>query len=253
MGIFFQKAVTLTIKRIIGISLLSLFSTTGFASTKSTHVAEDQLRPFEAVYYAYKWDDNLGSAKVSLEALSPGLYSLTYQSKLSKFFLTDKRFEHSIFTVDGDTLTPQEYNYSRTGTGSDKALKVRFHAGPPAIIDIDNDGEQMQLPWQNELDNQLYRLDLTVRLAQGVKEVDYQFINYRGQQKHYGMLVHGLEKLTLPYGDIEAIKVEIERDSGSRVTYAWFAPELNYQMVRLQQFKDGEEQGDLRLKAYAAM
>ena len=61
-----------------------------------------------------------------------------------------------------------------------------------------------------------------------------------------------MEQLDLPYGTIEALKVEIERDSSSRVTYAWFAPDLNYQLVRLQQFKDGDEQGDLRLKAFAS-
>ncbi|MFT4994605.1 MAG: hypothetical protein ACI965_001640, partial [Paraglaciecola sp.] len=33
-------------------------------------------------------------------------------------------------------------------------------------------------------------------------------------------------------------------------TSAWFSPELNYQLVRLQQFKDGEEQGEIQLKEY---
>ncbi len=251
MGMFFRKAVTRTIKHLAVVSLFGLFSQATLA-TGSNQTASDLIKPYEAVYYAYKWDDNLGSAKVSLEALSPGLYSLTYQSKVSKFFLSDKRFEHSIFTVEGDTITPQEYNYSRTGTGLDKSLQVQFQPGPPAVIDIDDEDEQSQLPWAKELDNQLYRLDLTVRLAQGIKQLDYQFINYRGKPKHYGIRVHGMEQLDLPYGSIEALKVEIERDSSSRVTYAWFAPDLNYQMVRLQQFKDGDEQGDLRLKAFAS-
>lgn len=251
MGMFFRKAVTQTIKHIAVVSLLGLFSQATLAA-ESNQTASDLIKPYEAVYYAYKWDDNLGSAKVSLEALSPGLYSLTYQSKVSKFFLSDKRFEHSIFTVEGDAITPQEYNYSRTGTGLDKSLQVKFQPGPPAFINVDNEDEQTQLPWSQELDNQLYRLDLTVRLAQGLKELDYQFINYRGKPKHYGIRVHGMEQLDLPYGSIEALKVEIERDSSSRVTYAWFAPDLNYQMVRLQQFKDGDEQGDLRLKAFAS-
>lgn len=252
MGMCFQMVVTQTIKRVAGVALFGLMAQAAIASTEPANTASDLLKPFEAVYYAYKWDDNLGSAKVSLEELSPGLYSLTYQSKVSKFFLSDKRFEHSIFTVDGDTITPQEYNYSRTGTGSDKSLQVTFNPGPPALINISDDDEQSQINWENEFDNQLYRLDLTVRLAQGISALDYQFINYRGQQKHYGILVHGMEQLDLPYGTIEALKVEIERDSSSRVTYAWFAPDLNYQLVRLQQFKDGDEQGDLRLKAFAA-
>ena len=65
------------------------------------------------------------------------------------------------------------------------------------------------------------------------------------------MRVLGKETVDLPYGKIEAIKVEIVRESKSRYTLAWFAPDLNYQLVRLQQFKDGDEQGDLRLKAFS--
>ena len=208
------------------------------------------ITPFEAVYYAYKWDDNLGSAKISLEKLSADLYSLTYQSKVSKFFLSDKRFEHSIFMIEGDHLVPQQYNYARTGTGPDKSLKVEFPSQDGADIQIENDDESFSLPWQGELDNQLYRLDVPIRLARGAKDLSYDFINYRGQQRHYGLKVMGTEVVDLPYGQIEAIKVQIVRESSSRHTLAWFAPDLNYQLVRLQQFKDGDEQGDLRLKAY---
>lgn len=209
------------------------------------------ITPFEAVYYAYKWDDNLGSAKISLEQLSEGLYSLTYQSKVSKFFLSDKRFEHSIFLVDGDHLIPQQYNYSRTGTGPDKSLKVEFPEVDGGQIQLNKYDEAFTLPWQGELDNQLYRLDVPIRLARGAETLSYDFINYRGQQRHYGMRVIGKELVDLPYGKIEAIKVEIVRESKSRHTLAWFAPDLNYQLVRLQQFKDGDEQGDLRLKAFS--
>ncbi|MDC8831174.1 DUF3108 domain-containing protein [Alteromonas gilva] len=213
---------------------------------------EPLISPFEAVYYAYKWDENLGSAKISLEELSEGLYSLTYQSKVSKFFLTDKRFEHSIFTVEDGQLLPQEYNYSRSGTGPDTSLKVIFDTSADGTIQIVEDDEKTSMDWQGEFDNQLYRLDVPIRLRQGRETLEYDFINYRGQQRHYGMEVLGKESVTLPYGTIEAYKVKIVRDSKTRVTFAWFAPDLDYQLVRLQQFKDGDEQGDLRLKAFSS-
>ncbi|WP_296045806.1 DUF3108 domain-containing protein [uncultured Alteromonas sp.] len=247
---FFRTTVTRTTKS-LGLTLLSGFlCMSALADTAATE-SSPLITPFEAVYYAYKWDDNLGSAKISLEQLSEGLYSLTYQSKVSKFFLSDKRFEHSIFLVDGDHLIPQQYNYSRTGTGPDKSLKVEFPEVDGGQIQLNKDDEAFTLPWQGELDNQLYRLDVPIRLARGAETLSYDFINYRGQQRHYGMRVIGKELVDLPYGKIEAIKVEIVRESKSRHTLAWFAPDLNYQLVRLQQFKDGDEQGDLRLKAFS--
>jgi len=56
--------------------------------------------------------------------------------------------------------------------------------------------------------------------------------------------------LSLPYGNLKTVKVKLIRDSKKRETFAWFAPSLNYTLVRLQQFKEGEEQGDIKLKAY---
>lgn len=245
---FFPKMGTLT-NKLAWLGLLTFGLSLQVQGAEKS--AAELLKPFEAVYYAYKWDDNLGSAKLSLQELSPGLYSLTYQSKVSKYFLSDKRFEHSIFTVDGDNLIPQEYNYSRTGTGFDKSLKAVFEPNDKPVINLDNEEEQYTLPWTGELDNQLYRLDISLRLEQGKSKFSYDFINYRGQQRHYDINVIGKESVTLPYGTIEAIKVEIARTSSSRETFAWFAPSLQYQLVRLQQFKDGEEQGDLRLKAFS--
>ncbi|NVK57386.1 MAG: DUF3108 domain-containing protein [Alteromonadaceae bacterium] len=246
---FFRTTGTRTSKQLTLalISGLLAFSCLAAASEEDNSL----ITPFEAVYYAYKWDENLGSAKISLEKLSDGLYSLTYQSKVSKFFLTDKRFEHSIFTVEDNKLLPQEYNYSRSGTGPDDSLKVKFNTSPNGTIQITQDDETTSLDWQGEFDNQLYRLDVPIRLQQGKDSLEYDFINYRGQQRHYGMQVLGKESVTLPYGTIEAYKVKIVRDSKTRVTFAWFAPDLNYQLVRLQQFKDGDEQGDLRLKAFS--
>ena len=62
----------------------------------------------------------------------------------------------------------------------------------------------------------------------------------------------GTEQLTLPYGMLEGIKVEIVRQNSTRETFAWFSPQLNYQLVRLQQFKDDKEQGDIQLKTFTA-
>lgn len=246
MELFSRKTVTQAANFIL-CCLVSL-SLQGQESAPST---DPKLIPFEAVYYAYKWDENLGSAKISLQQLSPGLFSLTYQSKVSKFFLTDKRFEHSIFTVKDNQISAKEYNYSRTGTGLDKNLKVTFDQQPSPSITIVRDDELTTQPWQGEFDNQLYRLDIPLRLAKNDTDIHYDFINYRGQQRQYHISVIGKEMVSLPYGKLKAIKVEILRQSKSRKTYAWFAPDLAYQLVRLQQFKDGDEQGDLRLKAFS--
>merc|ERR1711974_337832 len=117
----------------------------------------------------------------------------------------------------------------------------------------ESEDENYSLEWDNEIENQIYRIDLPRKLASGETTTDYYFINYRGQKRHYGIEVVGKEKLNLPYGQLDTIKVKLVRDSKTRETFAWFAPELDYNLVRLQQFKDGDEQGDIKLRAYVTL
>ena len=204
------------------------------------------LKPFEAEYTGIRWGNDVGKATLKLAHLAADTYSLTYSSKASVFFFSDKRKEHSIFAYDDGTFVPKEYYYSRSGTGKDKSLALKFDPASQTI-DVDN---KTEMEWNNEWDNQLYRLDLAQKLAAGVDEIDYDFVNYRGEKRHYKIVVEGTESLDLPYGKIDAIKVKLVRESKKRLTYAWFAPTLDYNLVRLQQFKDGDEQGDIRLKRY---
>ncbi|MCW8092430.1 DUF3108 domain-containing protein [Alteromonas sp. ASW11-130] len=206
-----------------------------------------QLVPFKAEYIAYKWGDDIGKAELKLEKLSKNQYSLTYSSDVSKFFLSDKRYEHSIFTVRNNHLVPHQYYFSRTGTGADKKLKLKFVEKPERQILVNESTSQ---DWHKELDNQLYRIDLPRQLAAGKESLSYDFINYRAEIRNYQIDVVDKETLVLPYGKLDTIKVQIIRQSSSRETYAWFAPALDYNLVRLQQFKDNDEQGDIKLVSY---
>ncbi len=131
----------------------------------------------------------------------------------------------------------------------DKELKVTFSQQGGGKIRVE-DGETFD--WNGEFDNQIYRLDLGKQLADGKTSLTYDFVNYRGELRQYGVDVIAKETLSLPYGKIDAVKVKLIRDSKKRETYAWFAPSLNYALVRLQQFKEGDEQGDIKLKSFSA-
>ena len=231
-------------KTVLLTALVSCHSFVGMANA-------DHIAPYKAEYTAYKWGDALGTASIELVSLENGHYSLLYSSHVSKFFLSDKRTEHSIFSVEDGKFIPKEYHYSRSGTGKDKKLSVDFDRETQRIK-ISKGGKTSELDWQDESDNQLYRLFIPDILKSGETNFDVNFINYRGEKKRYVMAAQGTEALSLPYGALDAIKVKIVRQNSSRETFAWFSPSLDYQLVRLQQFKDGEEQGDIRLATYSA-
>lgn len=206
----------------------------------------NSIANFDAEYKAYRFGRELGEARFQLEGLGREKYRLTYDSKVSLFFLSDERNEVSLFSYQNEIITPYKYQYRRTGTGSNKSLSAEFSRNKQAIV---INGEQ-SLPWHGELDNQLYRLDLQLKLASGEQNFEYDLVNYRGEVRHYKLKVMGKEQLDLPYGMLEGIKVKIMRENKKRETFVWFSPELNYQLVRLQQFKDGEEQGDIQLSKF---
>jgi hypothetical protein len=204
------------------------------------------LKPFSANYVAFRSGNDVGRALLQLKRLPNKQYELIYESEVSRFFLSDKRYETTRFSNDGGDLMPLHYDYKRTGTGPNKEISIVFDPQSKKILVDDK-----QIDWNGEFDNQLFRVDFPKKLAQGIDAMQYDFINYRGEKRSYTLEVVASDNLSLPYGKITAIKVLIGRDSSRRVTFAWFAPSLNYNLVRLQQFKDEKEQGDMQLDTFA--
>jgi hypothetical protein len=241
---YYQKEVTQLAKNTV---LLILFCIAITISSGSKVLASTpELVGFEAQYHAYRFGKLLGYAKLHLQKVREDQYQLDYYSKVSAFFLSDKRAETSYFSYKDGQLIPQIYAYNRTGTGSKKSNNIEFDTVNKKIII--NQGDP--IIWNGQLDNQLYRLDLQLKLASGQDTFEYNILNNRGQLRHYKLRVLGKEQLDLPFGMLEGIKVRIERENSSRETIAWFSPQLNYQLVKLQQHKNGKEQGEIRLKSY---
>ena len=212
----------------------------------SNEINQAHLVGFEAKYNAYRFGKRLGEANLTLSNVKDNQYRLDYSSKVSAFFLSDKRYETSLFVFENGQLIPHTYQYHRTGTGSNKSIQIDFDNSESKII-INNNSS---INWQGQFDNQLYRLDLQLKLASGQTEFSYDLINNRGQLRHYDLKVIGNEQLDLPIGMIEGVKVKIMRKNSSRETHVWFSPQLNYQLVKLQQFRKGKEQGEIRLKSF---
>jgi len=208
---------------------------------------ESTLIPFTAEFVAFRHGSEVGTASLQLNKKNGQQYELRYKSEVSKFFFSDNREEISTYTESSNNqLIPLTYAYKRTGTGPNKQLNVIFDYANNKI-NIDNNPP---IPFEDQIDNQLFRIDISRQLSAGNRSFEYNFINYRGENRRYEIEVLNTEQLSLPYGSVEAVKVAVKRESSSRVTYGWFSPSLDYVLVRLQQFKDDEEQGDIQLTRY---
>lgn len=231
----------------LSLIVLCILALTGNAQATETDAPPHQLTPYSAKYVAFRNGSKIGFAEMNLQAIANSQYRLRFYSDASLFLIYDKREEISVFSVENQQLLPLSYEFDKRGTFKDEKLKLTFKRNENQILINGN----QTMEWQQELDHQLYRLAAQRRLKAGEETFEFDLINYRGQPKHYGFKVEGHEELTLPFGKLKAIKLKTIRQSKKRVTYSWFAPDLNYLLVRMRQFKEGKEQGDIQLSEFS--
>ncbi|RUO78926.1 DUF3108 domain-containing protein [Idiomarina tyrosinivorans] len=210
------------------------------------------LTPYSAKYDIRRGGDSYGDGVRELVRTEGGEWQLFTKTDISWFILSDTRELSGQFTTTAGHIQPIAFRYKRTGTGSDKSFAAEFRRERETVVNLDN-GRNINVPWQdNLLDEASVVEQLRWDVAKGQTEFDYSVVNESGKPDEYRYARIGEETLSLPYGSVEAVKIKRVRDAGSsRETYYWFAPTLNYSLVKLQQIKEGDEQATLLLKSFS--
>ena len=212
---------------------------------------EQSMKPYQADYVITRGDSEYGEGYRYLEVSPEDEWQLRTKSDISWFILSDTREARSVFIVDEENsrLEPREFIYMRTGTGSDKSFHGEFKPNEKKVRNVDT-GRMLGVNWEDALfDEANVTEQLRVDLASGAETFKYRLVDEKGQEDEYRFEVLTTEELSLPYGEVEAIKVGRIRDNNRRQTFLWFAPELNYVMVKMKQFKEGDEQATMTLKS----
>lgn len=211
-----------------------------------------KLAPYEAEYTVTRDGSDYGEGYRMLEVSPDGEWQLRGKTDISWFILSDTRETRSVFTYDASEqqFTPIEFLYMRSGTGSDKSFHASFNAKQKEVTNVDS-GRLLDIHWQGALYDDASVIEkLRLDVAAGDKSFAYDIIDEQGRADEYRFAVMGNEKIATPYGELKTVKVERLRASNRRQTYFWFAPQLDYLLVQLQQFKEGDEQAKMSLKAY---
>ncbi len=239
----------------VAIMLLALVSTMGSAVADSEVQGKNiEIKPFIAKYKLYRSGKEHGTAERELFALN-SLYRLRYESSIEWMIFSDERFESSEFKVENNQVKPLSYKMQRKGTGPDRTYSVTFDRENKKIIGPKkrrNKRRKKEVPgaqkWdENWLDPISYQQQLNIDLRLGKKDFKYAFINRKGAEHEYVFKLTGEETLMLPYGEVKALKVERVYEDSDRQTIAWYAPELDYALVRIWKGKSGVEQFDIHL------
>lgn len=221
--------------------LSSFIMTTLLLSTplQAAETASDILKPYKATY-ASQWDMGISFSGDAIRQLKRDgdQWRLSIQAEA---MIASVR-EFSDFTLQGQQVRPDHYEYHRKvlGNNKDAVLQFNWHTGT-VLNDIKNNPWTMDVP-EGALDNLSYQMQLRLDLAAGKEQLVYKVAD-GGKLKTYPFKRVGHDVIKTPLGSFNTVKIQRDRGPDSkRETFIWFAPELDFMVVKLQQVeKSGKE------------
>lgn len=158
--------------------------------------------------------------------------------------------ENTSVTFSNDHVVPHTYLYKRKVLGKTREAKLTFDWNNNQVTnDVEKKPWTMQVP-DGTQDKLSYQLQMRLDLMSGKKgPFSYQIAD-GGRLKTYDFNIIGSEKITSPMGEYDAIKVEMDRGTDAkRETYIWYAPALDYMIIKLKQTEPDGKTYALQLKS----
>lgn len=207
------------------------------------------ISPYRATYTLLHKSDPVGKAIRELTYLEGNKARYHYETNISWLIFSDKRSETAIVSLKDNQVTPLRYAYFREGTGRDKSYQWLYNFDNKTATDLKKDKIHTLNFTDGLLDRLSYHLQNRIDFINTPeqKRFIYPVISHKGSIKNYEYQYDGSEELMLPYGLVKTIRLKREIVEKKRVTYAWFAPELNYLLVKIYQVKAGAEQFEAQL------
>ncbi|EGN74293.1 Protein of unknown function (DUF3108) [Idiomarina sp. A28L] len=211
-------------------------------STEWIQIATKITQPYKASYDLERRGRTHGTAERELSVSEDGQWRYQTNTRASLLFLSDRRYNDSLFQMNGYYVEPLTYEYARRGTGSDKDYRVRFKRTEAQLETLD--GAKVTAEWREHLldaNAVLHQLQIDVAIGEA-KTFTYELIDEDGRNESYEFAITGEETMQVRGEATPVLKVERVRDHNRRETYFWFAPSLNYTLVGMQQIEEGKEQ-----------
>ncbi len=191
------------------------------------------LEPFSAVYTARYSGISLEATR-TLTRTGDDRWEMTTEARN----FMGRISEISRFHIDDGHILSDHYRYQRRVLGSSKQEEQLFDWKQRRTGYYVNRGPDSKPRREIALDRPLldrsnYQLMLVHDLRNGAEELSY-LIADRGREREYHFERLGRETLSTPQGDIETIKVARVRDDSDRQTVLWFAPELEYLLIKME-------------------
>lgn len=219
----------------------------------STSLIAGELTQYQASYDVLRKGKNHGEAIRTLKKIADDTYQLTYHSNIEWMIFSDSREETSQFTFKDGKVTPHHYAMVRTGTGPDKDYKIDFDT-INKVVTSSHSEYPLKCDWTDEFQDAVsYQVQVREGLKKGETNFSFPLVDKKGNRRDYNFEVIGKEMISLPIGNVEAIKVKRLYDNDKRQALAWFAPEMDYMLVRMWKGEKGVEQFEVQMNSFTVL
>ena len=208
-------------------------------------------KTYTAKFSIYQDGDKVGGSTKELSLVSDNTYRLRTSSSAKIFFVKLRYKEDAIFTWENDKAKPQSYLQSSDTSFSSERKTVQTFNWPT----MTETGTYKDRSWDIELsDDSHSRLTDIVQFQEILKQSNkpVQSITFlvhdRGSSKNESFQFEAEEFIQTPSGEYKTWRYRKTHNNPKRQSLFWFATELDFFPVRVQQFKDGEEQANMMLR-----
>ena len=141
----------------------------------------------------------------------------------------------------------------RTGTGPDKKYEINFDRQTQTVTSNTSD-YPLKCQWHDNFQDGIsYQVQVREGLKKGKTSFSFPLVDKKGNCRDYDFEVVETEMISLPIGNVEAVKVKRLYDNDKRQALAWFAPEMDYMLVRMWKGEKGVEQFEVQMKSFTVI
>lgn len=214
-----------------------------------TTVAQDTvthptLHPYTALYNVRYHGISGGDIEVTLKSLGDGRYrfrSHLLPNFLGSLFTSDQAEDTSELEMTGDgSLRPLKFQSEDGTRNSEKDFNFTFDWSQDSAKGHAEDKDfEMKVPKGTQ---ERLTIQLAASLAlQAGKEPGVLTMLERDELQEYKITRQGTERISTAAGEFDTVVLRSDRVGGSsRVTRYWYAPSLNYTLVRAERTSKGK-------------
>lgn len=193
--------------------------------------ADDGLSAFDNQYKAKLYGFSI-DVRSRLTPSPDGSYELYFNADSFVGSVT----ETSVLNWDAhaQTVIPRHYSYKRSGLGKSREEELNFDWEKHTVNNPLKNTSWAMVGNHDIQDDLSYQLQLRQDLMAGKKKFIYRISNGKKIKEYYFEVVDE-EILNTPLGNVQTVKVKRSYTKDARATYAWFAKDYQYLLIRLQQ------------------